>query len=282
MKPFKNIATAVAISPNLEANICESIRIKDQLGEKLFLIHVDQGQADERADIIAVLEQVGCNMNQVEMIWEKGDPIAAIFRTAEKKNIDLLVAGALPREGLLRYYRGSIARQLVRKSNCSILLLTKPQKLNRQCHTVVVNGLDHPKTATTIEKTIRLCQHVNASLLHIVEEVSPRKKDERVEDDRMLQRVLLKRKEILENEDQRIKRILNEIEDKEGIKISHQAIIGKPGYTIGHFTQTVHADLLVLNSPDTKLGFMDRVFTHDLEYILSELPSDILIVHSSK
>ena len=130
MKPFKNIATAIALSPNLEANICESIRIKDQLGEKLFLIHVDQGEVDEKAEILSVLQKVGCSLNEVKVIWEEGDPIDAILRTARDQKIDLLVAGALPREGLLRYYRGSIARQLVRKSNCSILLMINPQKLS--------------------------------------------------------------------------------------------------------------------------------------------------------
>lgn len=282
MKPFKNIATAIALSPNLEANICESIRLKDQLGEKLFLIHVDQGQADERAEIIATMQKVGCTTQDVEIVWEEGDPIEAILRVTKLKEIDLLVAGALPREGLLRYYRGSIARQLVRKSDCSILLMTNPQKLAHKCNTVVVNGLDHPKTATTIEKAIRACIHLNARDLHIIEEVSAKKKEQRVEDDSMLQKVLLKRKKLMESEDQRIQKILAGIDNKEGVNIRHQAVIGKRGYTIGHYTQSVHADLLVLNSPDTQLGFMDRVFTHDLEYILSELPSDILMVHSSK
>lgn len=282
MKPFKNIATAVALSPNLEANICESIRLKDQLGEKLFLIHVDQGQADERAEILAILEKVGCSTKEVEIVWEEGDAINAILRVTKQKDIDLLVAGAQPREGLLRYYRGSIARQLVRKSDCSILLMTNPQKLAHRCNTVVVNGIDHPKTPTTIEKAIQTCQHLQARNLHIIEEVSARKKEQRVDDDSMLQRVLLKRKQLMEEEDQRIEKILNDIENKEGVNIRHQAVIGKRGYTIGHYTQSVHADLLVLNSPDTQLGFMDRVFTHDLEYILSELPSDILMVHSNK
>lgn len=272
----------MALSPNLEANICESIRLKDQLGQKLFLIHVDQGQADERAEILAAMEKVGCNTKEVEIVWEEGDPINAILRVAKQKNIDLLVAGAQPREGLLRYYRGSIARQLVRKSDCSILLMTNPQKLAHKCNTVVVNGIEHPKTPTTIAKAIEVCQHLQARNLHIIEEVTARKKEQRVDDDSMLQRVLLKRKQLMEEEDQRIQKILEAIENKEGVNIRHQAVIGKRGYTIGHYTQSVHADLLVLNSRDTQLGFMDRVFTHDLEYILSELPSDILMVHSNK
>jgi hypothetical protein len=37
------------------------------------------------------------------------------------------------------------------------------------------------------------------------------------------------------------------------------------------------ADLLVMNAP-SKLTLWDRLFPHDLEYILSDLPTDVLIV----
>lgn len=273
---------AVAPSPNLEANICESIRIKDQLGQKLFLIHVDAGKGEAgRETILATIKDLGCSMDQVELVWEAGDPIEAILRVCLEKNIDLLVAGALPREGLLRYYRGSIARQLVRKSNCSILLMTNPQKFSQKCERIVVNGLDHPKTGSTIEKAIRVGQCLDAYAMSIVEEVQLPRKSKKVDDDAQLKKAIAKREAAMAKEEARIEQILSKIPDKEGIKISHKAIEGKPGYTIGHYTQTFNADLLVLNSPDTKLGFIDRVFTHDLEYILSELPSDILIVHSS-
>jgi hypothetical protein len=64
--------------------------------------------------------------------------------------------------------------------------------------------------------------------------------------------------------------------------VKEHCIFGKKGYSIGHFAETSKADLLMVNSPDTKLGFLDRVFTHDLEYILSDMPCDILIVHSTR
>ena len=39
---------------------------------------------------------------------------------------------------------------------------------------------------------------------------------------------------------------------------------------------------MVVNSPDTRLGFLDRIFKHDLEYMLADLPTDVLIVHNTK
>lgn len=283
MKPFPNIATAVAVSPNLEANICESIRIKEKLGERLYLIHVEQGETDERAEILKALENSGCSLSDVSVIWESGDdPVEAILRVTKQKHVDLLVAGALPREGLLRYYRGSIARQLVRKSNCSILLMTKPKRFSQPCNHVVVNGREHPKTPSTIKKALEVCENLGASQLSVVEEVNAPRKLRRADDDEQATALTEKRAELQNREETRIHKLLQGIPNSGSVRIDTKVILGKKGYTIGHYTQSLRADLLVLNSPDTKLGFIDRVFTHDLEYILSELPSDILIVHSRR
>ena len=64
---------------------------------------------------------------------------------------------------------------------------------------------------------------------------------------------------------------------KEGIAIQSQSIFGKQGYSIGHYAQVVRADLLVMNAP-SQMTFWDRVFPHDIEHILGELPTDVLIV----
>ncbi|MGB0178231.1 MAG: universal stress protein, partial [Owenweeksia sp.] len=216
------------------------------------------------------------------LIWEEGDPVSAILDVCSKHQIDLLIAGALPREGLLKYYIGSVARRLVRKSNCSILLMTHPSQMQTQCRKIVVNGLDHPKTPKTIETAFKVGAHFNSAELVIVEEVEPARVGKRVEDDKSLEEVNQAKRDIQNKENQRINTILAGIEKPEQLRVSQKCIFGKRGYTIGHFTQQFNADLLVMNSPDTRLGFLDRVFTHDLEYVLSELPSDILIVHSSE
>ena len=87
---------------------------------------------------------------------------------------------------------------------------------------------------------------------------------------------------IEKNEEKRIDKILEGIKSELNLDVGQKCIFGKKGYTISHFTEAHCADLLVMNSPDTKLGFLDRMFTHDLEYVLSELPCDLLIVHSKK
>ncbi len=281
-KVFKTIATAVTFSPNMEANIAESLRVRDMLGEKLLLIHVGDKENESEEEIIAAMQRCGCSTDDVELVWETGDPVTAILKVARERDVDLIVAGAQPREGLLRYYMGSVARRLVRKSNCSILLLTNPSQMNRHCGSIVVNGLNHPKTSATIQTALAVAERVKANKLVIVEEVEPSRIGTKVEDSESLQKASEAQERIELEEKRRIDKILGEAAIKTDIPIVQKCIFGKKGYSIGHFAETTCADLLVMNSPDTKLGFLDRVFTHDLEYILSELPSDLLIVHSQK
>jgi nucleotide-binding universal stress UspA family protein len=64
------------------------------------------------------------------------------------------------------------------------------------------------------------------------------------------------------------------------VRANTKIISGKPGYAIASYARKKQADLLIVNSPDSKLGLIDRLFTHDMEYILADLPCDVLIVHS--
>ncbi len=281
-KPFHTVATAIAFSPNMEANISESIRITRMIGKELLLIHVGDFDAEMEKKVWKAVEAAGGDRAATSLIWESGDPTEALLRVAEKHQVDLLIAGALPREGLLRYYRGSIARRLVRKANCSILLMTHPHQLQSNCGKIVVNGLRHPKTEHTVKTALAVAEHFGSSEVQIIEEVEDSEVGTRIEDDASLVQASEVKQEIEVKEQTRIKRILDEVQYDPELYVNQKVIFGRKGYSIGHFAQTICADLLVMNNPDTKLGFLDRVFTHDLEYILSELPCDLLIVHSRK
>ncbi len=251
------------------------------MGEKLILIHIGELNKSKVEQLEVIIGQTEVERSDIEIIEESGDAVDAILRVAKERKVDLLIAGAAPREGLLRYYKGSIARQLVRKSNCSLLLMTNPKKMKSVCGRMVVNGRSHPKTNYTIRKAAEVAQNLGAFSLTIVKEIPPAMVKERADDDKSVEKLNEKRKEIKKEVEERLGKVISSLNEEQKAITSHKIILGKTGYTIGHYAQTTGADLLVMNSPDTKLGFLDRVFTHDLEYILSELPSDLLIIHST-
>ena len=65
----------------------------------------------------------------------------------------------------------------------------------------------------------------------------------------------------------------------EGLKYETQSIFGRRGYSIGHYARVVRADLLVMNAKEEH-RFFHRFFPSDLDHMLTEIPTDLLIIRS--
>ena len=188
----------------------------------------------------------------------------------------MLVLGALQKENLYKYYVGSITRKLTRKASCSVLLLIKPSTERVPCKHIVVNGLHDNETEKTIKAALNISKQLDCKRVTNVEEISQTELNIKVNDDKTLHETTVAKERLVAREDLRINNILQKIDTKD-IIIKTQSIFGRRGYSIGHYAKIKRADLLVMNAPK-KSGIIDRIFPHDLEYILSELPTDVLIV----
>ena len=113
----------------------------------------------------------------------------------------------------------------------------------------------------------------------VVEEIDQDEVSVNVDDDKSLRKSTIIKERLRVREEARVKKILNTIppDFTKDMVIKSQPIFGKRGYSIGHYAQVARADLLVMNAP-AKMTFWDRVFPHDIEHILTELPTDVLIV----
>ena len=276
---FKTIGIGVTFSPNLEANINEAARLALFFGSKLILIHVGKSSEDKLTAFSSLLSSFKDQGLVFEVTFNSGDPVEVILSTTEQKEIDLLIIGALKKEKFLKYYVGSIARKITRKANCSILLLINPSKDRVCCNHIVVNGLKDPKTEETLATAFLVGNKLGASKITVVEEISDDEVSVKVDDDKSLRRSTIIKERLRVREEMRVKAILKTIPNKltKDIKIKSQPIFGKRGYSIGHYAQVARADLLVMNAP-RKMNFWDRLFPHDIEHILTELPTDVLIV----
>jgi len=279
LNPFKTIGIGVTFSPNLKANISEAARLALFFDAKLVLIHVGEKSKDKENTFKTFLKPfIGKQLNY-DVVFKVGNPVGVILSAVNKNMIDLVILGALQRETFFKYYIGSIARKITREAKCSVLLLIKPSIKRVPCQHIVVNGLEDPKTKQTISTAFYVAKKLNANKITIVEEISQQEVAVNVDDDRSLRRSTLVKERLKLREDTRVKKIINDIPSgvKENILINTQSIFGKRGYSIGHYAQVVRADLLVMNAP-TKITFWDRLFPHDIEHILTELPTDVLIV----
>jgi len=276
---FNKILIGVAFSPNLEENIFEASRLSNMFNAQLVCVHVGNKTTEKEAKLQQIFEKGPKTTKDIKLVFQDGNPVNVILNTCTKEQIDLLILGALQKENIYKYYVGSIARTLTRKAPCSVLLLIKHSKVRIPCKNIVVNGLKDPKTEETIRTSFYISQALRCPKITIVEEVKQEAVHTKVSDDISLRRASIEKQRITTREDLRVREILDHItpELKKNIELRTQSIFGRRGYSIGHYARVIRADLLVMNAP-RKTRLLDRIFPHDIEYILSELPTDVLIV----
>jgi nucleotide-binding universal stress UspA family protein len=279
LKPFKSIGIGVAFSPNLKPNLYEAARLSLYLDAKLVLIHVGAESEDKIKTLKIILNTFKKDNLDYEVVFKTGNPVDVILSVSIEKNIDLLVIGAAKREKFLTYYVGSIARKITRQATCSLLLLINPSVDRVPCKHIVVNGLKDPKTERTISTAFYIASKLKSEKLTVVEEINQNEIAVKVEDDKSLRKATILKERLRNRERSRINHIIEDIpkEYTENIVIKSQPIFGTQGYSIGHYAQIKRADLLIMNAP-SKMTFWDRLFPHDIEHILTELPTDVLII----
>lgn len=277
--PFKTILFGFAFSPSLKVNVLETTRIAHFFNAKLILLHVGD-KTDEKSNTInEILNGVEHKDFSIDIHWKNGKPFDVILDACSTQDIDLLILGALQHENMFQFYVGSIARKLTRKVCCSVLLLIKPSEVRVPCKQVVVNGLDAPDTPLAITDAFYVANALGAQQLTIVEEILQSAIHVTVEDDRSLKKANLVKERLKHREESRVRKLISELPESltNQVKVKTQSIFGQRGYSIGHYAEVVRADLLIMNAP-LKTGLLDRIFPHDLEHILSDLPTDLLII----
>lgn len=283
VQPFKTLLFGFAFSPSLKANVYEAMRLAYFLNARLVFVHVGEKKKQKEALFQELLDNSDLKPKHVEVHWKTGNAVNTLLKACEEFKVDLLLLGALKRENVLKFYLGSIARQLTRKAKCSVMLLLYPSVERIPCQHIVVNGFDSPQTKDTIITAFKIAQSLKTPKLTIVEEISESRIAVAVNDDRSLRKATLRKEKINREEKIRVHDIVKEIpeEQKKAINWNAQSIFGRRGYSIGHYARVVRADLLIMNAQEEK-SFLQRFFPKDLEHILMELPTNVLIVNTTK
>jgi nucleotide-binding universal stress UspA family protein len=280
--PFRKIAVAIAFSPRIRALLAETARLKNLWKAQLTIIHVGEKSDQEEKLLQEHLIAVGLSVSEdIRIFWEHGKPSEKILSRCRKENIDLLIAGALRKEKLIQYYLGTVARKILRRADCSVLMLTDPRNAPLPFQNLVVNAENSNYVQEALKAAISICQSDNAQWLHVAREIkmygltmSASENYSEVEYEDV--RHSLVREEIAS-----VQKILDKI-PHEGVKINIKLLAGKSGFELAKFTQRKNADLLVVGASPRRFSIFDRVFPSDLEYIFADLPTNLLIVNPRK
>ncbi|OUW76144.1 MAG: universal stress protein UspA [Flavobacteriaceae bacterium TMED212] len=280
---FKKILVGFAFSPNLKANIYEALRMVHYFEGELVFVHVGNKTAEKESRFKEIVASSPVQSEKIAIHWKVGNPVNTLLEASEEFKVDLIVLGALKRENVVKFYMGSIARKITRQANCSVLLLINPSVERNPCQHIVVNGFDSPQTIDTIGAAFVVAKSLGAKKISLVEEISRSKVAVTVDDDRSLRRATLRKEKLRRQEQTRVKDVVRNLPDTltNDVNWTTQSIFGSRGYSIGHYAKVVRADLLIMNAQEN-LSFIDRLITRDIEHILAELPTDVLIVNSKR
>ncbi|MCX6294888.1 MAG: universal stress protein [Bacteroidetes bacterium] len=277
--PFETIAVAISFSPRCQSILSEAKRLSDIFGASLLLLHIGDKTPEKEQHLDEIMSAALVDPNHSRIIWMEGDPVETILQLCKLNIVDLLVLGALEKENFLKFYLGSIARNISRKAKCSVLLLTNPTGEPLKLKKIVVNGVENPKTINTINTSLYFAKNLKVKDITIVNEVDVSGLAMAISDNSTAPQTKELKKNLAEDSVETLQMIIDKC-DAGDIKVTNKIIKGKPGYAISKFSKDKKADLLVINSPDTQLNVFDRIFTHDIEFVLANLPSNVLIVHS--
>ena len=278
--PFATIGVAIAFSSTkLEAVLAEAKILAAGFNARLLLIHIGKRTMEKENTLRDLLENVGLNPLGIQILWQEGNPLKTLLDICKQHLVDLLILRAKRREKGFSYYLGSVVRGLSRSAKCSLLLLTEPQISGTSFRKLVVSGVQNPKTIATIQTVNYFAKHMGAAEITVVTESDQQGLAMAMAYDSTARQSTLVKEQLSSEEAKQLHALVCRCELCE-IKVSEKIVIGRPGYAIRQYAEQAGADLLVINSPDARYGIIDRIFTHDMEYILENLPCNLLIVHS--
>ncbi|MFM8912087.1 MAG: universal stress protein [Flammeovirgaceae bacterium] len=256
-------------------------RLSTLLKADLVLVHIGKQTTVEKDQLEKLLQEAGLSSIPHKLIWRDGNVVSEILDVCHSQSIDLLIAGALKRENLIQTYIGSVARQIMRKANCSVLMVQNPSDEEQPIQNVVVNAEEGPHTELALQAACRFAQLEHASWLHIVRELKLLGLTLAVNEQRNEEEYAEIKQELVRDEIEQVEKMLARI-PHEGLKVNIKMLSGKSGFELARFAERKKAELLVVSAPRERLMLLDRLFPHDLEYIFGNLPCNLLVVKSRK
>ncbi len=281
--PFEKIAIAVTFSPFLEGLVSEAFRLGQLFEAELHFIHVGKPDPvnENRLNQLILFHSKELSSPTVTVQFLAGeDVVETLLSACKEKEADLLITGGLTKESILKYYIGSVSRMVCRKAKCSVLVIKEPGKTPKPFEHIVVNCVENDKTIPSIQTALYIAEKEKQEHIDVVFEDSFKNISNLLNSTATEDEKEQTSQNLYEEAQTRMSAILSNVKSNDTVKIASHIVSGKPGLGVSNFAREIHADLLVVNSPDSQLGLLDRIFPHGLEYSLENLPSNLMIVHS--
>jgi nucleotide-binding universal stress UspA family protein len=165
---YKTIAVASTFSPRFVHVLSEAKRIRDRFGSELTAIYVGECSDETVKKFRDVFAQLKLP-NESRVHYQRGeDPAAGILQAIDDNEIDMIVAGALEKEVVLRPFLGNVARRLVREAKCSVMLFTKPETEPRPLRRIVFMADYSEHAQRALKSTLHLAEAEDCEKLYTI------------------------------------------------------------------------------------------------------------------
>lgn len=278
---IRTIGLAIAFSPTAERMLAEAAHLSRQFRARLVLIHVGDHGPKEEELMQSLLTSRAISRESVTVRWDTGNAAIAILKACDEEKVNLLIAGALKKENLLHYYLGTIARHMMRGASCSVLLLIEPSLEPDGFKNIVIDAEESPYLRESIALACQVAKKDKHTWLHVVRELKMYGLAMSASDQSSEGEYENIRHGLIKDEVEKVEELLQKI-PYDTIKTNIKVVTGKSGFELAQFAKRKQADLLVVGAPDRRFKFLDRLFTHDLEYVFADLPCNLLIVQPRK
>ena len=270
------ILACLALSPRAQAVAGEALTLARALNAEILFVHAGEDTPATRAGVERALLSVAPQGSPLpRYVIREGAPHAVVAEVAGEEEPDLVLAGALEREGLVEGLFGSVARRIVRGVPRSVLLITAPVRQGSPFRDVVVNVAFDDASRAMLEFAIPFLRRAGAAAIHFVYEsdtydrIAGRVRSAESEPD--IDEAALMRTSLLVQ----LRSFVEEF-DLTGIEVETLVLDGAEGLeTVDHARRT-DADLLVFPAPARPLRFWDRFLKHPTEVVMERLPCAIL------
>lgn len=238
--PYRSIGVAAAFSPRFHQVLAEASRIRQRFGASLSAIFVGKHDPATERKFNEAFKQLALP-SDCPVHYEQGDPATAILRAAGKHAIELLIAGALEKEVIVRPFLGGVARRLAREGSCSVMLFTHPELEPKPMRHVVFIADYSEQGQRALRQTLHLAEREGCERLHVIrihtsfDKARARRRSKAPESDART----------LGEEETALQEFILAAGETE-VPIEPRCIRGNTGFAASDFVQSVEADLLVV------------------------------------
>jgi len=273
---FNKAVVAAAFSPRLVNVLNESCRFLKILGAWPIIVHVGEDTPAVRVKIEEAVERSDFREHPPIFLVRSGQTADVLIQAAREYNADLIVAGALKKEGLFKYVVGSVARRIARQANCSVLLLTDPQIKPQAIEKIhcIIEYDEESQLAIFIAAAISDSDGVRD--VYMTHSFRMLQWEEKKSFPNNAEEI----KSVYNSEDKKLKEYLEQFGPLEFVYHT-QSLYESSKHSTINFTRHLRANLLIVPSPIGRLGFWDRLFPHEVELALQDLPCSLLLVRKT-